>query len=48
MVENEVFRIEIPTFECTPDQVASVEMVNSNYYTEGGDRSTECCGCDKP
>ncbi len=48
-MQEKTFSIEFPVLVESVDStwIAQPCTSNSNYFTEGIERSTCCCGCDK-
>ena len=46
LTEKEVV-VKLPTLQITDDHAeVIVASANNNYYNSGGQRETNCCGCD--
>jgi hypothetical protein len=49
IVTNDKVIVGLPPMIASTNNTNSVfvEQANTNYYTSGADRSTQCCDCDK-
>lgn len=47
VTDKQIF-VKLPTLEISDDDAAVIVASNmSNYFNQGGQRETNCCGCDK-